>query len=358
MADKREFDPNFFRRLIPLLFLAVFLFFLFLAALVFQPFLMAAFLAAILFILFRNFYYYLQEKYNGHDTLAALTTCFIVLTAFTLPLVFVIFTLSQELQYLYQYSVNLIDTFNYDLLYQHYQEPLTRVGIRREHLEQIPEKILEWSRESSLSLLVRGQTIVGEVLRILSNFFLALIILFFFFKNGQQIATTLDKNIPFSDHIKKEMGERIMAVFDAVVRGNILIAIFQGFVVGFLFWIFGLDTPVFYGVVGVFFGLIPVIGTSILWAPATVVLYFQSSILIALLFGSLAFGAYFILENIAKPLMLDKKLKLHPLILLMSLLGGLAEFGIKGLILGPFAVTIFLTTWHLIKIWNTTNDTI
>ena len=63
-------------------------------------------------------------------------------------------------------------------------------------------------------------------------------------------------------------------------------------------------------------------------------------------------AVYLILENVFKPILLDRKLALHPMFLFLAILGGIAEFGPSGVIIGPVVVTLFLTMWRIYHIWG------
>ena len=93
----------------------------------------------------------------------------------------------------------------------------------------------------------------------------------------------------------------------------------------------------------------------IIWLPGSIFLYLNGEVWGALFLSSLSVLTYLGLENIIKPLLLDKKLSLHPLFLFLAILGGVAQFGIKGFILGPFVVIAFLIVLEFIKLWNTKN---
>jgi predicted PurR-regulated permease PerM len=67
----------------------------------------------------------------------------------------------------------------------------------------------------------------------------------------------------------------------------------------------------------------------------------------------ISFGSYLILENLVKPSVLDKKLNLHPFLLFLALLGGIKEFGIMGLVIGPVAVTVIVILWDFWKEYKT-----
>ena len=144
----------------------------------------------------------------------------------------------------------------------------------------------------------------------------------------------------------------MVAVLDAVVKGNFFVSILQGTMVGIYFWIFGIPTFVLYGSIAAMTALIPIIGTAIVWVPAALYLYATGHTTGAVVLSSLSLGTYFLLENLMKPWLLDRKLNLHPLFLFLAILGGIGEFGIKGVILGPFIVTSFLSIWEVIAVWN------
>jgi predicted PurR-regulated permease PerM len=110
--------------------------------------------------------------------------------------------------------------------------------------------------------------------------------------------------------------------------------------------IFGIPNPLLYGIIGSFFSLIPIIGTGVVWLPAGLYMWLgEGNIVQSIVFMSLALFSYLSLENFVKPSILDKKLKLHPFVLFLSLLGGIQEFGIVGLVIGPVAVTTIVILW-------------
>ena len=94
--------------------------------------------------------------------------------------------------------------------------------------------------------------------------------------------------------------------------GDISANIIQGILVGLGFWIAGVSSPVFWGVIASFFALIPVFGTAIVWVPAVIYLF---------LIGNYGFGVFLFLwgllliasiDNFIRMFMLDKELNIHP----------------------------------------------
>lgn len=187
-------------------------------------------------------------------------------------------------------------------------------------------------------------------LEITLNMFFSFILLFFFYKDGHKIESFLIEQLPLSEEIKVKIGYRVSDAVKAVFKGNLLISLMQGFLLGIILLIFGIPNSVLYGSIGAFFSLIPIVGTAVVWLPAGLYLgLIEKNWINGILLMSFAFSAYLILENFVKPYLLDKKLNLHPFLLFLALLGGIREFGIIGLVIGPVAVTIIVILWDFWK---------
>jgi predicted PurR-regulated permease PerM len=55
------------------------------------------------------------------------------------------------------------------------------------------------------------------------------------------------------------------------------------------------------------------------------------------------------IDNVLRPLLIEGKVKMHTLLVFMSLLGGINYFGIEGVIFGPIIVALGLTLLELYK---------
>jgi predicted PurR-regulated permease PerM len=88
--------------------------------------------------------------------------------------------------------------------------------------------------------------------------------------------------------------------------------------------------------------LVPFTGAAAVWIPVALWLYFyQGSSWAAL--GLAVYGACVISlsDNVIKPLVLHGQSKLHPLLALLSVLGGIQALGPIGIVVGPMAVVFF-----------------
>lgn len=353
MNSAEEHFPKI-SRLAPWITLILFTILLFLVLLVYRSFLAAIFTSAIFYILFQTPFEYLTKKLNGRASLSAAIISTLSLPLILFPLSYLIFNLVQEIILAVENFSAWAEAEKINEIYQ--SLPWLHQYVAPSDVTLVKTSIIPLLQDYGLTMLDQSRLFLIDLLGVASSLILAAIILFFLLRNGPHLAEMAYRNLPLNNQLKKQMGHRMLAVFNAVVKGNLLIAIAQGVVIGALFFFFDLPTPILYGTAGIFLGLIPIAGTNVLWAPAALYMYWQGNPAMAILFSAIAFSAYLFLENIAKPMLLDKQLDLHPMVLLLALLGGLTEFGLKGLILGPFIVTIFISLWQMIKIWNEENE--
>ena len=113
------------------------------------------------------------------------------------------------------------------------------------------------------------------------------------------------------------------------------------------FLIFGLPSPLFWGVLMTLFALIPVLGPWVIWAPASLFMLIQgisqdSSSLILKAIGLFIYGAIIVStsDNILRPKLVGDKAKVHPILILIGTIGGLVVFGPIGVIFGPLVLSL------------------
>lgn len=188
---------------------------------------------------------------------------------------------------------------------------------------------------------------------ILMNLFFALLVLFFLYQDGKKVERFILDNLPFSKQLEEQVGRKLTAAVQTVIRGNLIISILQGTAIYILLWIAGISSPFLYASLAAFFSIIPVVGTSAVWLPIGLyILFLENNPMMAIFFMGSGLFFYVVLENFVKPRMLDKKLQAHPLLIFLSLIGGIKEFGIMGLVVGPVTVTLVVILWDFWKLYR------
>jgi predicted PurR-regulated permease PerM len=179
------------------------------------------------------------------------------------------------------------------------------------------------------------------------SFFIMLYLLFFFLRDGQELTRKIRIAIPLAEPQKRRLQLKFTRVVRATVKGNVVVAITQGALGGFIFWILDIPSALLWAVMMAFLSLLPAVGAGIVWAP--VALYFLLSGMIwqgvALgLFGIFVIG---LVDNVLRPILVGKDTRMPDYLILISTLGGMAVFGLNGFVIGPMVAALFMSTWAL-----------
>jgi len=192
---------------------------------------------------------------------------------------------------------------------------------------------------------------LGELVKNLFAFVVNLLILlfalFFMFRDGGKILRAIRHLIPFDREIQDEMLSESRDLIFASVAVALLVAAIQGILGGMAFAVTGLAAPVFMGVLIAFCSIVPVVGSALIWVPATLWLGFHGHWWKALVVVAISGGVASVLDNIARPLLMRNRTRLNDLLLFISILGGLDVFGLIGLVIGPTVVAAALAVFQV-----------
>jgi len=158
---------------------------------------------------------------------------------------------------------------------------------------------------------------------------------FFFIVRDKDVFFTYTKNIlPFSRPLKDKLFKSSREITLSVVYGQILIGMIQGLIVSIGFFVFGINNAVILSLFAFIAGIFPIIGTTIVWLPIVIYLLIAGNTLSAL--GIAFFGLIAnVIDNVLRPIFVSKFTHMHPLLVLIAMIGGFLFFGILGFIIGP-----------------------
>jgi predicted PurR-regulated permease PerM len=171
--------------------------------------------------------------------------------------------------------------------------------------------------------------------------------MFFFLIGGPELLRTVLAYLPLTEADKQRMLDKFVSVTRATLKGTILIGAAQGVLGGLAFWAVNLDGAIFWGTVMTVMSIIPGIGGALVWVPAAIILLAMGEIWRAIglaLFCGLVVGT---VDNLLRPILVGKDIRMHELLIFFSTLGGLMLFGAMGFILGPILAALFVTAWEM-----------
>lgn len=177
---------------------------------------------------------------------------------------------------------------------------------------------------------------------------LSLVALFYFLRDGQYFKEKLFLISPLPDDKDQVLFASLKSAINSVLLGSLVVALVQGLLTGIGFVMFGVPNFALWGSIAAVAALVPGVGTAIVWIPAVIYLYFYGAhgMWIIELFWSVALVG--LVDNFLSPFIINKGVKVHPLLILFSILGGLQFFGPEGLLLGPLVLSVLAALLRLL----------
>jgi predicted PurR-regulated permease PerM len=186
----------------------------------------------------------------------------------------------------------------------------------------------------------------------LLQLFITIFALFFFLRDGKFFLNKLIALSPLSDDEDVIIVNKLRKVSVSLIRGTLVIAVLQGIVLGIGLTIFGVPNPILWASVATISSIIPTIGTAVVAVPASLFLLFTGQLIPAL--GFIAWSALLAgtIDDVVRPKLIGDNAQIHPLFVLLSVLGGIIMFGPAGFLIGPlvFGLLIALSEIYIVKI--------
>ena len=191
--------------------------------------------------------------------------------------------------------------------------------------------------------------IFSATLSTLFSLFLTILSMFFFLKDGKKWEEALIRLSPLNDNDDRKIINRLSNAINGVIKGYLLIALIQGTLMGIGLSIFGVPNPALWGVLAGIGSLIPTIGTSLVAVPAVIFLLATGQTYSAIGMGIWAFAIVGWVDNLLNPIIISSRIKMPQILVLFSILGGLALMGPTGFLIGPLSVSLLYVLVSIYK---------
>lgn len=324
-------------RIISLIVLVVLvLLFGFLFVEVMAGFLVPLFLAVLLAVLFRPLHRWIRLQLKGRVRIAAaLTTVAVLLIVFTPVLLITLRTIT-EARAIVENNQNL--TLDPDMLGRFVEGVNERTGLEL-NAEEIQNTVVEWGQRTLGALATRTPGFLGELLLGLAVMSISL---YYFLADGDEMIIGVGRLLPLEMTYQQRLLDEFGSISRAVASATLLSALAQGLLAGVGYYFVDLPSVFLLTMLTILAGMIPFVGATAIWLPAVLWLGFfaerwPAAILLAIWGGAVVS----MVDNLIKPLVLHGQSNLHPLLALLSVLGGVKALGPIGIFVGPMAV-VFL----------------
>jgi predicted PurR-regulated permease PerM len=199
------------------------------------------------------------------------------------------------------------------------------------------------------ALAAQGGIILGNITSFIINAVITLFTLFFFFREGKTMRRRLAAVLPLTNHQIEQLFTGIENTIIATVYGGIVVAAVQGGLVGLALWVFGIHSPLLWGLVASAFALLPLVGTAVVWVPAALYLILSGHWVQGLILIGWGAGIVGTVDNFLRPYLISGRVRMHTLLIFFSVFGGVQAFGFLGLFVGPVILAVTITLLGILR---------
>lgn len=314
-----------------------------------KPYVNSIVMAFIISLLMFPIHEKLESKLPSHKNLVSLLSCIILTFIIVIPLLFVFGAIVQQGS---KFSQNVYQWVTHGGIQTVFNHPWVVKGLSlaNHYLpfdeitpQQIAQRVGQFATSFGTNLVGISAKILGDATNFLMDFLLMLFVLFFLLRDHDKIISAIRHILPLSRSQEDKLLSEIEQVSKSAVMGSFLTAIAQGAAGGFGMWMAGFP-GLFWGTMMGFASFIPVVGTALIWIPATIYLFVIGDTTWAIFLAVWSIAVVGSIDTLLRPFLMQGSAGMNTLMIFFSLLGGIQLFGLIGLIYGPliFAITIVL----------------
>ena len=311
--------------------------------------LMPVFWAAVLAVLFQPMNRWFLSIVKGRKSLAAILTTLAVVFVIVIPFGLLAAAVTQQaLGFYRRFAAGEIDLqAPIDFVQRSIPMLNDLLGAFGADVESIRTSMENAAMSASRYIATEALVFGRNALTFTLLFGVMLYVLFFFIRDWERLLESLIRALPLGDDRERTLLAKFAEVSRATMKGTMVVAVVQGFIGGITFALLGIEASIFWGVAMGVFSLLPAIGPAIVWVPAAVILIALGSVwkgIVLILVGTFVIG---LVDNLLRPILVGRDMKMPDYLVLLSTLGGLAVFGLAGVVAGPLIAALFLVVWDM-----------
>ncbi|QDU37954.1 putative inner membrane protein [Maioricimonas rarisocia] len=311
---------------------------------VIQPFIVPLLCAVVVAILIRPLYEHAVERLAGRRRITAALFTLIFLLGVLLPIALGIYFAGRE----------LMDAGEWLAEFDPESVPLVQSGINwfetrfpNDSLDDVRDSAFESVQGMTGSVYDQSRAMVSNIVGFVVGLAVMAFALYYFLADGPGLLRAIQAVTPMENDDENTLIEEFGRVCRGVVLATIVCALVQAVLAVIGFAIFGVTGVWLLGGATLISSMIPFIGAAGVWAPVAIWLAFDQQILsgvLLALYGALVISTA---DNFVRAHVIHSSAGLHPLVALVSVLGGLQFIGVWGIFAGPIIAAFF---YALLKI--------
>ncbi len=314
--------------------LAIFLVAAALLIYIFLPYL-AAIVLAIVFAVISTPLYRKLLKLVRYDWFAAFLTVLVIIFIVLIPFSLLLTRVFEQATQLYGWIVGGNEIHFGAMINDFIAQHFPYISVPQINITSYLSSTLAWVVQNLLPFF-------GGIAQFALTIFLSLFGTFYLLKDGGELQKKISSIIPLQAEYSKRVFDQMERAIYSVIGGSLMISLIHGIETIAGFWIFGIPNAAFWGSLGVLSALIPTVGTSLVSIPAIIYLFTIGNMAggfgLLLWWIIVSIGA---VDNFLSPQIVHRGMKVHPFLVLLSILGGISVFGLIGFLVGPLILAFF-----------------
>ena len=214
--------------------------------------------------------------------------------------------------------------------------------------DETAAKVVAWATSFAGSFVITG---VKSAIGVLIGLLIMVISLYYFLADGPAMIRALMRLSPLDSRYEQELLQRFGQVSRAVVVATLLSAVVQGALAGIGYY-FALppQAPIFLlTALTMVTAMIPFFGAAAMWILVCIWTYAYVAPMTAVILAVYCTVVVSGIDNVIKPLVLHGQSNLHPLLALLSILGGVTVLGPVGILVGPMVVSFLQALLNMLR---------
>jgi predicted PurR-regulated permease PerM len=316
------------------------------------PFLKIVILGCVLVILFYPLHHLFLKWTGNRATISAFLSVVAVCIFLFVPLAVLLTLITSQLAFLINFSFPKEITDGWPSFLEGYRGIISNWIERFESFFHVHLNIAEILQEGAVRfakiIAQYSPDVLSGTLDFFLGFFILLIVLFFLFRDGKIFFKKLMILSPVEDSYELRLAGEIKKTIDGVFFGSFFTGLVQAILATVGYYFAGIDGFFVWGGITFFMSFLPLVGTGAVLIPLILYLILNGEwphALFLAIYGAVVIGS---VDNLLRPLLI--RTSMHPLVLFLSVFGGLAVFGAIGILLGPIILALLTATLRIYEL--------
>ncbi|MFC4448927.1 AI-2E family transporter [Halorussus aquaticus] len=207
-----------------------------------------------------------------------------------------------------------------------------------DYVDQTLQEVAGVVQSGAGRVLQEATGFLGGVSKVMLGLTIFGFVLYYLLVGGEETVAWFREVTPLPADVQDELLAQLDRLTYAVLVTTLVIAVVQAVLTGLALLVLGFSNVLFWTVVAVVLGILPLVGSMFIWVPAALYLISVGRFVGGAALLVYGFGLVNLTDNYLRPVIGGRSANLNPAILVLGIFGGLTVFGVMGIFVGPIVL--------------------